>query len=389
VRSISLAVWIVLAFAAGFSPALAEKRVALVIGNGAYQNVPKLPNPANDAMAIARMLQAGGFDAVELHANLTIRQLRQAINDFADMAKDADIAVVYYSGHGIEVNGMNYLIPVDAVLTRDTDVPYETFSLENLLQVLESTRQLRLVMLDACRDNPFARSMKRTTAARSLSRGLAAVEPTTVNTVIGFAAKAGSVALDGDGSNSPYAIAVLNHLATPGLDLRLAFGRVRDDVLKVTKNKQEPFLYGSLGGTTVALVPAVADQSSQPNITTPPPARSFTADVRRDYELTKEIGTKRAWEAFLANYPVGMYADLAREQLAKLNAAEDANKPKGAPPDAAKPPAQATQPQRPGTKSTDTPKQGGYIACDSGGCREFKPGCRVVPRGQGEVIVCN
>jgi uncharacterized caspase-like protein len=153
----------------GSSVAHAEKRVALVIGNSAYQKVSKLINPVNNARAIAGMLQAANFDEVTLHKNLGI--LRQAIKDFSDLARDADTAVVYYSGHGIEVNGVNYLIPTDAVLDRDVDVPYEAYSLENLVQVMEPARRLRLVMLDACRENPFTRSMKRTIGSRA-RRGL-------------------------------------------------------------------------------------------------------------------------------------------------------------------------------------------------------------------------
>jgi uncharacterized caspase-like protein len=211
---------------------------ALVIGNGAYEKATKLLNPSNDAKAISGMLQSAGFEAVALHENFGIREMRRAINDFADIARDADTAVVYYSGHGMEMNGVNYLIPVDAVLDRDIDVPYETVSLDTLLQVLEPARRLRLVMLDACRDNPFVRTMKRSVGSRTMGRGLAPVEPTSVNTLIAYAAKAGSIALDGEGSNSPYATAVVNNLAIPGLDLRLAFGRVPDEVLKVTRNRQ-------------------------------------------------------------------------------------------------------------------------------------------------------
>lgn len=128
----------------------AEQRVALVIGNSVYQNVSRLLNPANDAKAIAGMLRAANFDEVTLHENLGIRELRRAIKDFSDRARDADTAVVYYSGHGIEVNGINYLIPTDAVLDRDIDVPYEAYSLENLVQVMEPARRLRLVVDPKC-----------------------------------------------------------------------------------------------------------------------------------------------------------------------------------------------------------------------------------------------
>jgi uncharacterized caspase-like protein len=126
--------------------------VALVIGNGAYQKVTKLPNPANDAKAIAGLLRAAGFDELALHENLGIRELRRAIKDFSNVARDTDAAVVYYSGHGIEVNGVNYLIPTDAILDSDIDVPCDAYSLDNLAQVLEPARRLRLVMLDACRE---------------------------------------------------------------------------------------------------------------------------------------------------------------------------------------------------------------------------------------------
>src|SRR5213075_1406954 len=167
-----------------------------------------------------------------------------------------DVAVVYYAGHGIELDGTNYLIPVDATLETDTDVLDETLSLDRVLVAVEPAKQLRLVILDACRDNPFAKTMKRTIASRAVGRGLAKVEPTSPNTMIAFAAKAGSTASDGDSRNSPFAAALLEHLPKPGLDLRRAFGFVRDDVLKNTGNKQEPYVYGSLGGNDLPLVAA-------------------------------------------------------------------------------------------------------------------------------------
>jgi formylglycine-generating enzyme required for sulfatase activity len=238
------------------SPAFAEKRVALVIGNSAYARVGKLENPARDAGAVEKVLRHAGFETVEVMRDLGNSAMRRALRDFSDQARDADIAVVFYAGHGIEVNGSNYLIPVDAVLERDLDVEDETVPLERVSQVLEQTKRLRLVILDACRDNPFVRSMRRTIGSRSIGRGLAKVEVLTIDTLIAFAAKAGSTAEDGRGSNSPYTTALVKHLATPGLDVRLAFGRVRDEVLRSTKGKQEPVYYGSLGGAEIALVPA-------------------------------------------------------------------------------------------------------------------------------------
>src|ERR1700720_918860 len=239
-------------------PALAEKRVALVLGNSAYQNVAALSTPVNDGAVIAAKLKEAGFDVVDSRRDLPAAETRRALRDFADRARDADIAVVYYAGHGIEVDGTNYLIPVDAKLERDTDVFDEAFSLDRVLLAIEPAKQLRLVILDTCRDNPFSKSMKRTVAARGIGRGLAKGEPASPNTLIAYSAKAGSTAQDGDDKNSPFTIALAKHLTTPGLDVRRAFGFVRDDVLKATGNRQEPFVYGSLGGDDVPLVPAPA-----------------------------------------------------------------------------------------------------------------------------------
>ncbi|HLZ05252.1 MAG TPA: caspase family protein [Bradyrhizobium sp.] len=288
-------------------PARAEKRVALVIGMSEYRQVPRLPNPTRDADVMTELFRKAGFDLVESKRDLGIAGLRSALREFAAAARDADIAVVYYAGHGMEVDGVNYLIPVDAKLASDFDIEDETVSLDRVLQAVEPVKRLKLVILDACRDNPFANTMKRSMASRSIGRGLAKVEPASSDTLIAFAAKAGAVASDGDGQNGPFATALVKHITEPGLDLRIAFGRVRDDVLKATDNRQEPFVYGSLGGDTMALVPAAAK----------PPVASDT-EARVDYELAAQVGTKEAWDAFLAKYPAGFLADLAREQNAKM-----------------------------------------------------------------------
>ena len=305
------AVWGLLAQLLSAGPALAEKRVALVIGNGAYQNVAKLSNPLKDANAIAALLQKAGFDWVKVRQDLGNLEFKRALREFMDAAQDADIAVVYYAGHGIQVRDMNYMIPVDAKLATEIDAEDEAVSLDRIVAALEPAKRLRLVILDACRDNPFARTMKRRVATRAVNGGLAKMEPTLGDTLVAYAAKAGSTADDGDADNSPFAAALLKHLAVPGLDIRLAFGRVRDEVLKATGNKQEPFVYGSLGGEAISLIPAPA----QPKV-------QALSDVRGDYELVERIGTKKAWEAFLSSHKDGLYADLARAQLAKLLQAE-------------------------------------------------------------------
>jgi len=295
-------------------PASATKRVALVLGNSNYKNAVPLPNPANDAAALAATLKGAGFDIVDSRLDLPSTEMRRALRDFADIARDADIAVVYFAGHGIEIDGTNYLIPTDARLERDTDVYDEAFSLDRVLLAIEPARQLRLVIIDACRNNPFADKMKRTVASRAVGRGLARIEPTTTNTLVAFAAKAGLTALDGNSSNSPYATALVKYIATPGLDLRRAFGFIRDDVLQATGNRQEPYVYGSLGGADVALVPGKSAASE--------PATNSQSEARRDYELALQLGNKDALNAFLSQYPEGYYASLAKLQLGKIAAEE-------------------------------------------------------------------
>jgi hypothetical protein len=295
-------------------PAYAEKRVALVMGNSAYQNVNRLANPANDSSAIADTLKGAGFDVVDLKRDLKVAEMRRALRDFSDKVRDADVAVVYYAGHGMEIDGINYVIPIDAVLERDIDAYDEAVPLDRILTVIEPAKTLRLVILDACRDNPFNQSMKRTIGSRAIGRGLAKVEPGSPNTLIAFAARAGSTASDGDSKNSPFTTALIKYLPRPGLDLRKAFGFARDDVLRATGNKQEPFVYGSLGGDDVSLVP--------PNSVVMAPTAGPSADIRRDYELALQLGTRTGWNSFLSIYPSGFYSDLAKGQIDKIASEE-------------------------------------------------------------------
>src|SRR5215510_6932227 len=296
-----------------FSPAaFAEKRVALVVGNGAYQHAAPLPNPTRDARAIAQMFQTAGFDTVLLRNDLGNLEFKRALRDIFAVAKGADIAVVFFAGHGIQIADQNFLIPVDAQLAQDYDATDEAISLDRIIEAIEPAARLRLVVLDACRDNPFLVKMQRRGATRHIvSGGLAKVEPILNNTLIAYAAKAGSTAEDGQGENSPFTMALLKHVAEPGLDIRLALGRVRDEVLRNTRNDQEPFVYGSLGGGSVSLVPPVA-------VTKP----ATPAEVRADYELVERINTRKAWELFINQHKSGMYVDLARERLRMLEREE-------------------------------------------------------------------
>jgi hypothetical protein len=255
-------------------------------------------------------LKNARFDVVELKRDLNVSEMRRALRDFSDTVRDADVAIVYFAGHGVEIDGTNYVIPVDAVLERDIDAFDEAIPLDRILTVIEPAKQLRLVILDACRDNPFNKTMKRTIGARAIGRGLAKVEPNSPNTLIAFAAKAGSTASDGDSKNSPFTAALVKYLPRPGLDLRKAFGYARDEVLKVTNNRQEPFIYGSLGGDDVALVP-------EPDKTTSDAVKPL--DEKRlelaFWESIKNDKNPELFQAYLNRYPKGVFADIATINL--------------------------------------------------------------------------
>ena len=225
------------------------KRVALIIGNAEYKHSPLLINPARDATLLASTLRNAGFQSVVVMNDLTREGIIRALRDFAVTADTADWAVVYYSGHGIEFGGANYIIPVDAALKADRDIDLEAVNVGQVLNAIEGARRLRVVILDACRDNPFANQMRRTMASRSLGRGLARVEPE-AGTLVVYAAKHGEVALDGAGQNSPFAEALVKRInQRPGLEIRRLFDFVRDDVLGSTGRRQQPFSYGSLSAS--------------------------------------------------------------------------------------------------------------------------------------------
>jgi formylglycine-generating enzyme required for sulfatase activity len=242
-------------------PAMAEgKRVALVIGNAAYSDVGTLANPEADAKAVAAALQAAGFDEVRHFANLSAESMRQELKAFSSLTTTADVAVIYYAGHGVEVTDQNYLVPVDAKLLRSTDIDFEAISLAAVRQAVSGAAKLRIVVLDACRNNPFKLEGKGGT--RAATRGLGRIEPS-AGEVVAYAAKEGTLAQDGPANlNSPFAAALVNSLREPGLEIRLLFGKVRDDVLTATGNEQEPYTYASLGGDAVYLTPPVATLGS-------------------------------------------------------------------------------------------------------------------------------
>jgi tetratricopeptide (TPR) repeat protein len=227
------------------------RRIALVIGNGSYRVGP-LQNPGNDAAAVATTLRdILKFDKVIFRRDLVAESFRAALREFSRETVGADLGMVYFAGHGTEVGGRNYLIPVDAALTKASDLELETVALDAVLAQLDGVRKLRLVILDACRNNAFPLAG----ATRRTGRGLSRIEPDE-NTLVIYAAKDGTTADDGvGGAHSPFTAALLKHIATPGLELRFLFGKVRDDVLVATRRAQQPYVYGTLGGEPVFLRP--------------------------------------------------------------------------------------------------------------------------------------
>ena len=272
VRSIAAACCAVAVFSG--APAIAEKRVALVIGNGAYVHTRVLPNARNDARTIAALLAKIGFVVTEA-SDLSYRPMREAIRAFGQTAQGAEMALVYYAGHGLEVAGENWLLPVSAAFKHERDLEYEAVSLSSLLTAVKDAGRLRLVILDACRNNPLGDRIELSaTTPRAVSRGLARIEPSG-DILVAYSAKHGTLAEDGPaGGNSPFAAALALNLGTPGLDVRIMLGKVRDAVKKATGGRQEPFTYGSVGGDTIALHPgdgpAIAPALPRPVVVPPP-----------------------------------------------------------------------------------------------------------------------
>lgn len=222
------------------------RRVALVIGNSKYEYSSPLANPSNDARAVAAALKRLGFTDVIEQYDLTRDKMGRSLRDFGDRAEGAEWAVVFFAGHGLEVNGTSYLIPIDAELKRETHVSDEAISLSQIQAKVDAATKLGLVILDSCRNNPFLARMVRSTATRSLTRGLSPVEPEG-NVLVAYAAKHGTTAEDGSGQHSPFTEALLAHIEEPGLEINFLFRKVRDRVRNRTEKRQEPFLYGTLG----------------------------------------------------------------------------------------------------------------------------------------------
>jgi uncharacterized caspase-like protein len=285
-------------------PAVAEKRVALVIGNAAYKSGP-LVNPVNDARAIANRLRSLGFDIV-LRENLKQREIGGVYREFRSKITPGGVALVFYAGHGVQFKGQNYFPATDADISSEEDVPLQSLNLGNLLDNMEEAKAgVSLVFLDACRDNPFARRF------RSSSRGLAKVEAAS-GTLIHYATRPGSVASDGEGRNGTYTEALLAQMSEPDIPVELMLKRVANNVVAKTQGKQEPWVEGSLRGDFYFRTVAGATSGPAPQLTTPV---DLTAVEVSFWESIKNSADAEDYQAYLDKYPTGQFVALAERRV--------------------------------------------------------------------------
>lgn len=257
-----------------------DDRIALVIGNSNYSSVPALDNPINDAFDMGAALERLDFE-VTVRTDLDAFDMNKALGSFARRARNAKMAVLFFAGHGVEVDKKNYLIPINTEIEQAEDLSFQAIPLDLLLKAVDGAEELKLVLLDACRDNPF--NYRVVGASRSLGRGLSRVEPPG-GVLVGYAAREGTIAYDGEGRNSPYTKALLQYIEEPGLEIGKLFRKVRDAVYTDTGGAQEPFTYGSLPSHDIFL------------------AGLSTDTISEDFERASAIGDPEAWDAFLRKY---------------------------------------------------------------------------------------
>jgi uncharacterized caspase-like protein len=317
--------FICMVFAA--SAAKADKRVAFVVGNGTYKNVAALPNPAIDAKSMAGVLRNIGFDVVE-GTNLTRDKMTERLLEFGKKAQGADVALFFYAGHGIAINGTNYLLPIDADIKSEMDVKLgAAINIDLTLDQTMGDAKVKLVFLDACRDNPFAAKMKSNSATRSVNvqTGLAEMK-SGEGTLIAFATGPGQTALDGqEGTNSPFTRALLANIATPGVEIQQAMTKVRAQVNEETNKGQLPWGHTNLIGT-VYLNPAaapVAAAGPASSASSAAPAAVASTSANSDVEVefwrsVRESNKPEELNAYLSNYPNGQFKSLALARIASL-----------------------------------------------------------------------
>ncbi|HXW23195.1 MAG TPA: caspase family protein [Xanthobacteraceae bacterium] len=297
-------------WALGYGDAVADKRVALVIGNGAYAHAPHLSNPPHDAEDVTAALQRSGFEVIQ-GIDLDQTRMQDAAISFARAARTANVAIFYYSGHAIQYAGVNYLVPVDAKLTDDADLR-RMARVDEILADLQQAKNLRILVLDSCRDNPLAEQLKRSiglTRAASIQRGLAKIDAPE-GMIVAYATQAGRTADDGRGRNSPYTTAFLRHIEEKE-EIGTVFRQISADVYEATKREQLPELSISFigqfylnGKLEVTVTPVTPSQPADP-----------CAGAADHWRSVEAIGTLVAYEDHLARFANCTYATLAKERI--------------------------------------------------------------------------
>ncbi|MGC2775260.1 MAG: caspase family protein, partial [Bradyrhizobium sp.] len=302
--------------------AKADRRVAFVVGNGAYKSVAQLPNPPVDAKAMAATLRNVGFDVVE-GTNLTRDKMTEKLLDFGRKAQGADIAVFYYAGHGIAISGTNYLLPVDADLKSEMDVKLgAAINIDVTLDQTMGDAKVKLVFLDACRDNPFAAKIKSNSPTRSVSvqTGLAEMK-SGEGTLIAFATGPGQTALDGEaGANSPFTRALISHIGQPGIEIQQAMTAVRAQVNEETNKGQLPWGHTNLIGA-VYLNPSAAPAATATAAGSTPAAAATATAGEAELEFWRSVKDSNKPEelnAYLSTYPNGQFKSLAMARIAAI-----------------------------------------------------------------------
>jgi uncharacterized caspase-like protein len=306
-------------------------KVALVIGNGSYDATVPLPNPVNDARLVSAKLEAAGFDVIQ-GLDLDKAAMIATIDRFTEASFNAEVALIYYAGHGIQVEGKNYLLPVDAELTMASHLKTRAIDAGTLIAALPSEPAVGIVILDACRDNPISRTLALSlpkSRAVSISSGLAPVAATGPSEVggllIAYSTDQGSVALDGKGPNSPYAAALAKYLTEPGREIQAAFMQVRNEVIGTTLGKQRPWINASLGKEVFL------GGGGKPGPAAAPAAESSRAADEKDADWVERLLWEEAsrrntvphFEAYLAQFPQGRFAAIARLNIDALGKAPE------------------------------------------------------------------
>ena len=306
-----------LTYLTAVSDVYAERRVALVIGNGAYRNAPALANPLNDALDVSNALARSGFEVIS-KVNLDQLGMQEALITFAREARSADVAMFYYSGHALQFAGTNYLAPIDAVLRDEADLKRLT-RVDEILADLQQAKNLRILVLNSCRDNPFAEDLKRSlgrTRSTSLSRGLAKMESPD-GTIISYATQAGRTADDGSGRNSPYTGAFLKHIEDKD-NITTLFQRIGAKVYKDTKGLQVPELSLSFFGELY-----LNGKNKSASLAVPAtPAVDPCAGAAESWRNSDGVGTLAAYRDHLVQYPSCAYAAAAQSKVAALSKSE-------------------------------------------------------------------